>query len=115
MRSCSALTRRVVAEHVVAQLGARPSPRASPAVGRVTVSLRRSTIVRHARSSRKFFSMRMAMLGEDRLGMELHAFERRARAGQLAVAHAHDLAVVSAVAVTSSSAGRLSRSITSEW
>ena len=28
------------------------------------------------------------MLGEDGLGMEPHAFQRRLRAGQLAVAHA---------------------------
>ena len=36
---------------------------------------------------------RMAVLAEDRLGVELHAFERRGAAGQAAVAHAHDLAV----------------------
>ena len=39
---------------------------------------------------------RVAVLGQDGLRMELHALERRARAGQLAVAHAHDLAVLRA-------------------
>ena len=37
--------------------------------------------------------MRVAMLGEDRFGVELHALERRS-CRQLAVAHAHDLAVL---------------------
>mmetsp|Transcript_20777 Transcript_20777/g.79652 ORF Transcript_20777/g.79652 Transcript_20777/m.79652 type:complete len:235 (-) Transcript_20777:5988-6692(-) len=36
------------------------------------------------------------MLAEDGLGVELHAFAGRGRAGQLAVAHAHDLAVLAA-------------------
>jgi hypothetical protein len=40
--------------------------------------------------------MRVAVLGEDRLGVELHALQRRRAGGQRAVAHAHDLAVVGA-------------------
>src|SRR5450755_1349559 len=123
MRSCSALT-----------LGSSPktsSPTSATAiaariaaVGRVTVSLRRSTIFmsppalpspcpRHGTRRRdaqrrntrpgtrpgswsafeKVLQHRVAMLREDRFRMELHAFERRGRGRQVAVANAHDLTV----------------------
>jgi hypothetical protein len=47
-------------------------------------------------------------------GWNCTPFQRRGRAGQLAVAHAHDLAVVG-LGGHSSSAGSDSRSIASEW
>ena len=39
--------------------------------------------------SQEVLQQRVAVLGQDRLGVELHALDR-----ELAVAHAHDLAVV---------------------
>ena len=68
---------RVVAEDVVADLGARPSPRASPAVGpRHRVAAQVDDAV-HARRLQEVLQHRVAVLGEDRLRVELHAFERR--------------------------------------
>src|SRR4051794_20776186 len=89
--SCSALT-----------LGSSPktsSPTSAAAiaariavVGRVTVSLRRSTPF--IQTPQKVFQQRMTVLGQDRFRMELNALERRLRRRELAMAHAHDLAVV---------------------
>jgi hypothetical protein len=80
------------------------------AVGRVTVSLRRSTTGGRSRCLlQEVLQHRVPVLGEDGLGMELHALD-----GQLRVAHAHDLAV-GRPRRAFSSGGQVSRSIASEW
>jgi hypothetical protein len=77
------------------------------AVGWVTVSLRRST--GFMLLLQEVLQHRVAVLGEDGLGVELHAFD-----GQFLVAHAHDLAVVGP-GRDLQVGGQLSRSMASEW
>ena len=59
-----------------------------PSIARSTASRRLMRPLRRAHGSRKRREQRLAHAGQDRLGVELDAFDR-----QLAVAHAHDLAV----------------------
>ena len=59
----------------------------------------------HGTCIQEVLQHRVAVLGEDRLGVELHAFDARL-VRQAGVAHAHDLAVARVQAVISSSAGQ---------